>query len=116
MEIASRGRALARAHIQELAPCAVQITQEIGRKPVLAILAGDDPAGRKFVQIKRDALAGVDLDIRVSWLSASAGTREALEVIAGLNAAPDIDGIFLQFPLPPGIDAHAASNAIALDK
>jgi methylenetetrahydrofolate dehydrogenase (NADP+) / methenyltetrahydrofolate cyclohydrolase len=116
MESASRGRVLARAHIEELAPCAARVRQEIGRTPSLAILAGDDPAGRKFVQIKQDALAGVDLDIQVAWLPETAETRDALDVIAGLNAAANVDGIFLQFPLPAGIDAHEASNAIALDK
>jgi methylenetetrahydrofolate dehydrogenase (NADP+) / methenyltetrahydrofolate cyclohydrolase len=116
METASRGRVLARAHIEELAACAATVKQEIGRTPLLAILAGDDPAGRKFVEIKRDALAGIDLAIRISWLPESAETRDAVDVITGLNAAPGIDGIFLQFPLPPGVDPHAASNAIALDK
>ena len=116
METESRGRVLARARIEELAACAARTREEIGRTPALAILAGDDPAGRKFVQIKQDALAGIDLDIRVSWLSRSARTRDALDVITGLNAAPDVDGIFLQFPLPSAIDAHAASNAIALEK
>jgi methylenetetrahydrofolate dehydrogenase (NADP+) / methenyltetrahydrofolate cyclohydrolase len=116
MESSSRGRSLARAQIHELTADAARVRDEIGRKPVLAILAWDDQAGRKFVRIKQDALAAVDIEIRVSWLPESAETPAALQVLADLNAAPNVDGIFLQFPLPPGVDAHAASNAIVLDK
>lgn len=116
METVARGRALAHAHIAGLVTEAAGVRQAIGRSATLAILASDDADGHKFVQIKVDALAAIDVDIRVSWLSLDAETRDAVRIIEALNADRGIDGIFLQFPLPPGVDSHAVANAVVVDK
>jgi methylenetetrahydrofolate dehydrogenase (NADP+)/methenyltetrahydrofolate cyclohydrolase len=104
MRSASRGRELARERIARMAPKAGM--------PTLAIVASDDPASQKFVQIKRDMLSDLSLRIEVAWLGREASSNEALRCVSGLNLRDDVDAIFIQFPLPAFVDAQAVANAI----
>ena len=112
----SRGRELARAVIARVTPRAVAIERELGRKVTLAIVAGADPASRRFVQIKERLLADVALSIQPVWLPDHAVTADALDAVTTLNARDDVDAIFLQFPLPPRIDGQAVADALAPHK
>ena len=116
MQEASRGRELARAMIARVQPHAAAVTRKLGRPATLAIVAGSDDDGRRFVQIKRDMLVGVDFSIEAVWVDEETSTAEALAIVADLNQRNEIDAIFLQFPLPAQIDAHALSNEIAIEK
>ena len=108
MHSVSRGRELAREIIARMAPQAGM--------PTLAIVASDDAASRKFVQIKRDMLSGLDLRIEVAWLGEEASSNEAVRIVSGLNLREDVDAIFIQFPLPAFVDAQAVADAILEQK
>lgn len=112
METVSRGRELSHAIIARLARRAAVIARELGRKTTLAIVAGSDPASRRFVQIKERLLADVALTIEPVWLEQDATTMQVLQAIAELNARADVDAIFLQFPLPQTIDGQMVADAI----
>lgn len=116
MKNLARGGALARAVIARAKEEAAAAEQQLGRTPLLAIVATDDRDGHRFVQLKRDALAGIALAIESVWLDSRAGTGDATRAIHELNARQDVDAIFLQFPLPADVDVAAASNAVAIDK
>ncbi len=113
MRKVARGRQLAREHIARLLPVAADIAQQLGRPSTLAIVAGDDAASRRFVQVKQDALSDLDLNLEIVWLAAAARTEDALSAVARLNSRADVDALFLQFPLPAGINAEAAANALS---
>ncbi|BDC52516.1 bifunctional protein FolD [Bryobacterales bacterium F-183] len=87
------------------------------RPPGLAVvLIGHDPGSEVYVRNKIKACA--DLGIYSDKLTppediSTAGMRD---IIAELNARPDIDGILVQMPLPKQIDSRAVLEAVAADK
>jgi methylenetetrahydrofolate dehydrogenase (NADP+) / methenyltetrahydrofolate cyclohydrolase len=97
---------------QELRPRIEELRAK-GRAPGLAVvLVGDDPASQIYVRtkIKTCLELGIrSLDFR---LSADIGTDELLALVAGLNDDPEVDGILVQSPLPPQVDAGRILLAI----
>ncbi|MBM5815585.1 MAG: bifunctional methylenetetrahydrofolate dehydrogenase/methenyltetrahydrofolate cyclohydrolase FolD [Cyanobacteria bacterium K_Offshore_surface_m2_239] len=76
----------------------------VGRPPGLAVLrVGDDPASGVYVANKEKACARVGIRNLGAHLSASASPADVLDRIQRLNADPEVDGILLQLPLPPGL-------------
>lgn len=82
-------------------------------RPGLAVvLVGDDPASMTYVRNKDKAAAQAGIDARTLRLPASTGQAALLERIDALNADPAVDGILVQLPLPPHIDAAAIIEAV----
>lgn len=87
------------------------------RPPGLAVvLVGHDPGSEVYVRNKIKACA--DLGIYSDKLTPpeDISTAGMLDIIAELNARPDIDGILVQMPLPRQIDSRAVLEAVAADK
>ena len=85
-----------------------------GRPPGLAVvLAGHDPGSEIYVRNKVRACQ--ELGIRSETLTPpdSVSTEELLGMVAELNARPEVDGILVQLPLPPRVDAKRVAAAIA---
>lgn len=79
------------------------------RPPGLAvILVGNDPASGIYVRNKRNACNEVGILSRDYDLPAETSEQALLALIDELNAAPDIDGILVQLPLP----SHIAETAV----
>ena len=116
MQDVSRGRELAEAMIARVQPRAALVKRKLGRPATLAILAGSDDASRRFVQIKRDMVGTLDLQIDAIWLEDEASSDDVVQIIDRLNSDKHVDAIFLQFPLPPRIDPQVAANAVAVEK
>jgi methylenetetrahydrofolate dehydrogenase (NADP+)/methenyltetrahydrofolate cyclohydrolase len=75
------------------------------RAPGLAvILVGQDQASQIYVRNKRTACEEVGIASRDYDLPASTSQADLLRLIGALNEDPAIDGILVQFPLPPHID------------
>lgn len=107
---AAETRAALREEIASLLPRA-------GRAPGLAvILAGDDPASQVYVRNKEKAALEVGMNARTVRLPASVSQNELEDVIVGLNAERDVDGILLQLPLPRGLNADACISRISPEK
>ncbi|MDW8374020.1 MAG: tetrahydrofolate dehydrogenase/cyclohydrolase catalytic domain-containing protein, partial [Planctomycetota bacterium] len=71
-----------------------------------------DPASLVYVRNKRRALERVGMVGRDLDLPATIGQAELIAEIERLNRDPEIDGILVQLPLPPGLDGAAVIRAI----
>lgn len=87
------------------------------RRPGLAVvLVGADPASAVYVRNKRRACERVGFVTRDFDLPASIDGTELYALIDRLNADPAVDGILIQLPLPPQIDATDLIQRIRPDK
>ncbi len=88
-----------------------------GRAPGLAVvLVGEDPASSVYVRSKGRATREAGMESVEHRLSVDTDTATLLALVADLNADPAIDGILVQLPLPPQVDAQAVLLAIDPDK
>jgi methylenetetrahydrofolate dehydrogenase (NADP+)/methenyltetrahydrofolate cyclohydrolase len=82
-------------------------------QPGLAVvLVGDDPASAVYVRNKDRAAQSAGLAVQTIRLPADAPVSAVLDTVARLNADPAVDGILVQLPMPPHIDARAVVTAI----
>jgi methylenetetrahydrofolate dehydrogenase (NADP+) / methenyltetrahydrofolate cyclohydrolase len=82
------------------------------RPGLAAVLVGENPASQIYVRSKIAACEQLGLG---SWLltpPATVTTEEMLALIANLNAREDVDGILVQLPLPPQVDAKRVLEAV----
>ncbi|HJY85392.1 MAG TPA: bifunctional 5,10-methylenetetrahydrofolate dehydrogenase/5,10-methenyltetrahydrofolate cyclohydrolase [Candidatus Acidoferrales bacterium] len=82
------------------------------RPGLAAVLVGDNPASKIYVKNKIAACEKLGL---ASWLFTppdSVTTEELLELVAKLNARDDVDGILVQMPLPPQVNAKQVLEAV----
>ncbi|HEX9668558.1 MAG TPA: tetrahydrofolate dehydrogenase/cyclohydrolase catalytic domain-containing protein, partial [Thermoanaerobaculia bacterium] len=97
------GRAVAAQVRAEVAAGVRELLAAGGRPPGLAaVLAGDDPASRLYVETKEKAAAEVGIRSRTVRLPADAGEAQLLAAVEALNRDDAIDGILVQLPLPAG--------------
>ena len=88
-----------------------------GRVPHLAVvLVGDNPASVSYVTGKAKASAEVGIRNTTILRPADISEAELLDLIAGLNADAEVDGILVQLPLPAQIDEKAVIDAIPPEK
>ncbi len=90
------------------------LAAERGFKPYLvAVSASDDPANE--VYLKRQAKAADRLGFRyeIRNIGGTAAESDVLAAIARLNADPEVTGIIVQMPLPPGVVVANVQRAIA---
>ncbi len=107
------GRALARRIRQEVKEEVAGLGREGVVLGLAAVLVGDDPASRIYVETKRRASREVGITSRVERLPADASQRELQARIDGLNEDPSVHGILVQRPLPPHLSEQAALGAVA---
>src|SRR6185312_829492 len=87
------------------------------RPPGLAVvLAGSDPASEVYVRSKIKACHELGIHSEQILLPQTVTTEELLATVHRLNAAGEIDGILVQLPLPPQVDAAAVLLAVDPDK
>ena len=96
-----------------------ELAQEIaalrssGIRPGLAaVLVGNDPASQIYVRSKIAACQQLGLGNIHLTPSANTTTAELLAIVRELNARDDVDGILVQLPLPPQIDAKIILEAV----
>ncbi|MCA3596805.1 MAG: bifunctional methylenetetrahydrofolate dehydrogenase/methenyltetrahydrofolate cyclohydrolase FolD [Methylobacterium sp.] len=83
------------------------------RAPGLAVvLVGEDPASQVYVASKAKQTTEIGMISIEHKLPVETSQAELLARIARLNADPSVDGILVQLPLPPQIDADAIIEAI----
>jgi methylenetetrahydrofolate dehydrogenase (NADP+)/methenyltetrahydrofolate cyclohydrolase len=107
------GKSVAAAVREELRAEIAAFRPVAGRPPGLAvILAGEDAASLIYVRHKERACADTGVHSLVHRLPADIVQAELLALIAALNRRRDVDGILLQLPLPPALDARACLGAV----
>lgn len=84
-----------------------------GIVPGLAtILVGENPASKLYVNMKQKACSAVGINSREYTFPENTGTGKILELIEGLNADPEINGILVQLPLPASVEEDRVLLAI----
>jgi methylenetetrahydrofolate dehydrogenase (NADP+)/methenyltetrahydrofolate cyclohydrolase len=111
------GNATAKTIRAEVAAGAKALTEATGVKPVLAaILAGEDPASHKYVEMKARACAKAGIDSRTFPFANDAPEAEVADCLAQLNADPSVHGILIQHPLPKHMDEPAILSQLLPEK
>jgi len=106
------GKAAA-AELREIVARDVAILAARGLKPGLAVvLAGNDPASEVYVRSKARQTAETGMASFERRLPEDVTEAELLTIVAGLNGDDAVDGILVQLPLPPQIDADKVLRAI----
>jgi methylenetetrahydrofolate dehydrogenase (NADP+)/methenyltetrahydrofolate cyclohydrolase len=111
------GRAAAAALRQRIAVQVAAFRSATGRAPGLAtVLVGENPASAVYVRSKGKATLEAGMESFSHSLSPDTSQADLLALISRLNADPAVDGILVQLPLPPHIDANTIILAIDPDK
>src|SRR5215469_4337680 len=88
-----------------------------GMRPGLAaVLVGHVPASEIYVRSKVKTCEALGLYSDLITPPDTVTTEEMLALIATLNAREDIDGILIQLPLPPQVNAKLLLEAVSPEK
>jgi methylenetetrahydrofolate dehydrogenase (NADP+) / methenyltetrahydrofolate cyclohydrolase len=82
------------------------------RPGLAAVLVGDNPASKVYVSSKIAACEKLGLASIQVTPPATITTAELLAVVEELNQRDDVDGILVQLPLPPQVDAKKILDAV----
>ena len=84
-----------------------------GRRPGLrVVIVGDHPASVSYVTGKQRAADEIGMDAETLRCPADMSEAHLLELVARLNADPNVDGILVQLPLPDHIRPEPVIEAI----
>ena len=107
------GKAAAAVLRASIATAAAEIKAKHRFQPGLAaILVGEDPASQVYVKSKGKASIEAGLRGIEHRLPVSASESQLLELVARLNADPEVDGILVQLPLPKQIDPQHVIDSL----
>ncbi|WP_457967519.1 bifunctional 5,10-methylenetetrahydrofolate dehydrogenase/5,10-methenyltetrahydrofolate cyclohydrolase [Arthrobacter sp. D1-29] len=110
------GRALA-GLTQQKASDAARALEIDGLRPTLAVVvATDDGSTHWYVRSIERAAESAGIMCRIVDLGHDATGQVLASVLKDLSAEPSVNGIILQTPLPPGVDADALVGHIAPEK
>ena len=91
----------------------IGVLSAAGVRPGLAaVRVGDNPASKLYVNSKIAACGKLGLASFALTPPASITTSELIAMIHELNSRDDVDGILVQMPLPPQIDAKKILEAV----
>jgi methylenetetrahydrofolate dehydrogenase (NADP+)/methenyltetrahydrofolate cyclohydrolase len=107
------GKAAAQAIRERVAAHVPQFERMAGRPPGLAtVLVGGDPASAVYVRSKNRATAEAGMVSFAHNLPDTTTEEELLQLVIDLNADQRVDGILVQLPLPPQINATRVIETI----
>jgi len=110
------GRNLAKL-IQKKAHGEARNLETDGLRPTLAVVvATDDGSTLWYVRSIERAAESAGINCRIVDLGHDATGQVLASVLKDLSADPPVNGIILQTPLPPGVDADALVGHIAPEK
>jgi methylenetetrahydrofolate dehydrogenase (NADP+)/methenyltetrahydrofolate cyclohydrolase len=107
------GKAAAAEVRARVAGIAAEFARTTGRQPGLAtVLVGEDPASAVYVRSKGKATSEAGMASFSHKLPDTTSETELLHLVDQLNRDDNVDGILVQLPLPPQIDASRVIAAI----
>lgn len=107
------GKAAAAEVRARVAGIAAEFARTTGRQPGLAtVLVGEDPASAVYVRSKGKATSEAGMASFSHRLPDTTSETELLHLVDQLNRDDNVDGILVQLPLPPQIDAFRVIAAI----
>ncbi len=111
------GKTIAAEVRAEVAAEVASLRAESWGTPGLAVvLIGDDPASHVYVANKVRQTESVGMRSECHMLPVTIKEYELIAFIERLNVDEAVDGILVQFPLPPHIDAANVMRSIAAEK
>jgi methylenetetrahydrofolate dehydrogenase (NADP+) / methenyltetrahydrofolate cyclohydrolase len=111
------GKAAARDVRERVRLDAEQLVKEHGVRPGLAaVLVGEDPASKIYVDGKEKACAEAGLLSKRFNLPATTSENELIALVERLNGDREIHGILVQLPLPGTIDQKRVLQTISPEK
>jgi methylenetetrahydrofolate dehydrogenase (NADP+)/methenyltetrahydrofolate cyclohydrolase len=88
-----------------------------GLQPALAVvLVGEDPASQIYVKSKGEQTLQVGMRSISHHLPADIAEPELLDLVRRLNADREVNGILVQFPVPPPLQQSVIVETISPDK
>jgi methylenetetrahydrofolate dehydrogenase (NADP+)/methenyltetrahydrofolate cyclohydrolase len=110
------GKKLAAA-IREETVATAQRLREAGIVPTLAlVLATADESAAWYTRAIARAGEKAGVEVRIERLADDASADEIRSTLQRLSADPDVHGIIVQVPLPPGVDGVEVAGEIAPEK
>jgi methylenetetrahydrofolate dehydrogenase (NADP+)/methenyltetrahydrofolate cyclohydrolase len=111
------GKKLAETVRAEVKAGVAAFVKEHGRAPGLdVVLVGEDPASQVYTRNKEKASNEVGMRGKLHTLPADTPEGALLELLAQLNADPNVDGILVQLPLPKHINEQRALDLVSAAK
>lgn len=107
------GRLIARQAQKELK---TRLQAEGLKLNLAAVTIGENPALRKFVELKKKAAQEVGITLTSHVLPQDVSQEDACAFVAQLSANPAIQGIFIELPVPLHLDVQALLNEIVVNK
>jgi methylenetetrahydrofolate dehydrogenase (NADP+)/methenyltetrahydrofolate cyclohydrolase len=95
---------------------AARLAKGLPRPGLATVLVGDNPASEVYVRMKQKACEKAGIQSFGHRLPADIPQKELEQLVADLNANPEIHGILVQLPLPKGLDEERVLNAISIEK
>jgi len=113
MAIIIDGKAIANEIKEELKKEIINLQQQYGKKPALAvILVGNNPASEVYVRMKKKTSEEVGINSMQILLDENTSQQELLTLINQLNRDNNVNGILVQLPLPSHLNENEIINAI----
>jgi methylenetetrahydrofolate dehydrogenase (NADP+)/methenyltetrahydrofolate cyclohydrolase len=107
------GKAFAEGLRARIATQVKDLKTQAGFTPGLAVvLVGENPASQVYVRNKAKQTVEVGMASFEHKLSPETSQAALLALVKQLNAAPEVNGILVQLPLPRQIDPQAVLDAI----
>lgn len=79
--------------------------KEKGVKPAIApVLVGDDPGAKVYYRTKKKLAEKLGIEYKGVKLDGDISRKDLLEKLRGFNEDPEIHGLFVELPLPEGLD------------
>src|SRR5438067_344883 len=108
------GKLLAQTIQTETAAAVAEFVKARGIKPGLAtVLVGSNAASQVYVRNKHKACQKVGMTSFQHELPATTTQTELLDLLAHLNADPQVHGILVQLPLPNHVNEAAIVDAVS---
>jgi methylenetetrahydrofolate dehydrogenase (NADP+) / methenyltetrahydrofolate cyclohydrolase len=111
------GKAVAAELRAELTTRVARMTEDGSAPPSLAVvLCGDDPASALYVRNKGRAAERTGVRFTLLTPPADSRTADLVALVSALDADDTVDGIIVQLPLPPQIDAATVTECVSPEK
>src|ERR1700758_3777475 len=110
------GSAIAAAIKEDVAREVAALAAQGIRPTLAAVLVGNVPASEIYVRSKVRTCQELGLESELLTPPETVTTEEMLALVAELNGRDDVDGILIQLPLPPQVNAKRLLEAVAPEK